>query len=294
MPLPPAVPLLRWVGHQRWLPFGLRDRFLRILADPNSLGRAPFTCDFFGLSYRGDLASFIDWMIYFYGAYEGGVLAFLRDCTAWAGPGAVFLDIGANVGQHSLFMARHAAQVHAFEPWPEARGRLEGNLAANDVANVAVHPFGLGDVGGDQLFYAPASANLGTGSFVADVNLNAAMGKLPLLRGDDAMARLGIERVDVVKIDTEGFEVKVLVGLAETLARHRPIVVFELSQATQAELGDTRAGLRRLFGSDWQFLTLGEHPERYRLTEYCGDHDILTVAAVPMEKAASLPQHGDC
>lgn len=295
MPLPPAAALLRWWGHQRWLPFGLRDRLLRLCANPDAMTAAPFTCDFFGDAYEGDLASFIDWTIFFYGAYERGVLAFLRDVARAAGPGAVFLDIGANVGQHSLFMARHAALVHAFEPWPEVRARLERNLAANAITNVAVHPCGLGDSGGDRQFYAPASANLGTGSFVPDVNLNCATGTLPVMRGDEAMAEFCVERVDLIKIDTEGFEVKVLAGLAGTLSRHRPLVVCELSDTTLAELGadgGVLAGLRRLFNADWRFFELGHHPERYRLLPFAGDGRVVTLAAVPTEKVGRLPGAG--
>lgn len=294
-PRPPAAALLRWWGHQRWLPFGLRDRVLRLLADPDRMVATPFAAPFDGGTYHGDLASFIDWTIYFYGAYEGGVLAFLRDCAALAGPQAVFLDVGANVGQHSLYMARRCATVHAFEPWAEARARLERNLTANRIANVAVHPFGLGAQTGDAEFFAPASANLGTGSFVPDVNFNAAQGHLPVVRGDEAVARLGIERIDLIKIDTEGFEVKVLAGLTETLARHRPVVVCELSETTLAELGtghDVSSGLQRLFGDGWTFWDLGDHPERYRRTAYQGGPRVVTLAAVPAALARLLPHRG--
>lgn len=293
--MPPAAALLRWWGHQRWLPFGLRDRVLRRLADPDATAPTPFACDFFGHRYSGDLASFIDWTIFFYGVYENGVLAFLRDTAMLAGPGAVFLDIGANVGQHSLFMARHADRVHAFEPWSEARARLDRNLADNAITNVSMHPFGLGDASGERQFFAPASANLGTGSFVPDVNFNTAIGQLPVMRGDEAMAQLSIDRVDLIKIDTEGFEVKVLTGLTDTIARHRPVVVCELSETTLAELGaegGLQAGLRRLFDGDWRFFELGSHPEYYRLTSYGGGPRVVTLVAAPEEKADRLPARG--
>lgn len=295
MSLAPATALLRWWSHQRLLPFGLRDRLLRLAADPDRMAPHPFTCDFFGQTYVGDLSSFIDWTIYFYGAYERGVLAFLRDAAALAGPDAVFFDVGANVGQHSLFLAPRVARVHAFEPWDQARIRLERNLAVNNVANVVLHPFGLGDASGEHPFFIPASANLGTGSFVPDVNANATGARLPVRRGDEVVAALAIDRVDVIKIDTEGFEVKVLAGLAGTLARDRPVVVFELSETTWAELaadGSARAGLRRLLPPDWQVFSLGHHPERYCLTPYDDSAAVVNLVAAPPEKASRLPRRG--
>lgn len=293
--MPPAAALLRWWGHQRWLPFGLRDRVLRRLADPDATAPTPFACEFFGHRYNGDLASFIDWTIFFYGVYERGVLAFLRDTAALAEPRAVFLDIGANIGQHSLYMAHYAEKVHAFEPWCPARARLELNLADNAIRNVSVHPFGLGDASADRQFFAPATANLGTGSFVPDVNLNAAIDHLPVMRGDEAMAQLAIDRVDLIKIDTEGYEVKVVAGLTDTLARHRPVVVCELSETTLAELGADGglfAGLHRLFGADWRFFELGSHPEHYRLAPYGGGERVVTLVAAPAEKVDTLPRRG--
>lgn len=288
MPVPGA-PLLRWWGRQRWIPFGVRDRVLRRLADPDSMAATPFTCDLFGLRYEGDLASFIDWTIYFYGSYERAVLTFLADAARVQGPHAVYLDVGANVGQHALFMSRLVARVHAFEPWDKARQRLLRNIAINALDTVTVHALGLGDADGDQQFHAPASANWGTGSFVPDVNDNRTAGNLPVLRGDTAMARLGIDRVHIVKIDTEGFEIKVLNGLVETIARHRPIVVCEMSGPTLAEAGpDPLATLGRLFGPGWSFLDLGHHMERYRLRPFQGGGEVVTLVAAPDCVAARL------
>lgn len=289
----PGAPLLRWWGRQRWIPFGVRDRVLRRLADPDAMASTPFVCDLFGLRYEGDLASFIDWTIYFYGCYERAVLTLLADAAALAGPRAVFLDVGANVGQHALILSRRVAQVHAFEPWDKARRRLERNLALNAVTNVTVHALGLGEHDKDLTFHAPASANWGTGSFVPEVNLNRSDGTLPVLRGDTALAQRGIGRVDLIKIDTEGFEIKVLSGLAETIARHRPVVVCEMSGPTLAEAGpDPLATLNRLFGPGWTFLDLGHHMERYRLRPFRGGGEVITLVAAPDELAPRLRRRG--
>lgn len=77
-----------------------------------------FTADLNGVRYQGNTGNYIDKNIFYYGAYEKPVFFFLRDImtSAYSDQG-VFLDIGANTGQHSLFMSRHAKEIHAFEPW---------------------------------------------------------------------------------------------------------------------------------------------------------------------------------
>lgn len=296
MPASLAIVTLQWWGRRRWIPFGIRDRVLRVFVHPERVSSMPFECECLGRRYRGDLASFIDWNVCFYGGYELGVLAFLRDVAAKAGRAAVALDVGANTGQHTLLLSLHIAHVHAFEPWAQAGERLETNLKINGISNVTYHPFGLGDRHESRIFYAPRSANLGTGSFVADVNHNENAGLLPVVPGDLAVERANLDRVDLIKIDTEGFEIQVLRGLKGTLARYRPVVVFEVSPPTAQELRDEGSflnGLCKLFGPGWRFFDMGNHPERYTLTPLDSDPKNLTnLVAVPEEISGLLARQG--
>jgi len=246
--------------------------------------RRTFTVDFFGWRYTGDLGRFVDWTIYFYGAYELGILKLLAVAAQQAGEGAVFLDVGANVGQHSLFMSRHAAQIHAFEPWLAVRDRLLSLLAGNGVNNVHVHDFALGD--SDQVlpFYAPAGANLGTGSFYPDVNHNQSAGSLRVRSGDAVIEELGLARVDVVKIDTEGFEAHVLSGLRRTLALHGPIVVVEIALSVQDNID-----VPSLFPADWQIMIIDSHPEICQLQPFAlNGQSMVSVVAGPPDKVSRL------
>lgn len=283
--------LLRCWGHQRWLPFGIRDRLLRLLAAPERMGGVRVGCDYYGLRYDCRLDSFLDWMVFFYGAYERGIQTLLRRAGNLAGPGSVFLDIGANVGLHSLYMSRHAAWIHAFEPWEPARSKLCQTIEANHLTNIRVHPFGLGRVAAELPFYAPASANLGTGSFCAEVNVNQPSGCLPVQEGDAVMADLGLDRIDVIKIDTEGFELEVLAGLAQSLNRFNPVVVVEISFGAHGQ--DDAIDFSAFFPSGWERRWLVEHPESYRLTttQPMGCLSAMMVAGPP-EKIARLPIAG--
>jgi FkbM family methyltransferase len=294
-PSPALIGVLRRWSRQRWIPFGVRDRLLRLLADPDRMPSTPFECDYAGLRYQGDLASYIDWMVYFYGAYEPGVLAFLRDTADAAGPGAVFVDVGANAGTHVLGLARRVSRIHAFEPWPTAFSALRRNVEINALGHVVLHPYGLGDANGRSAFYVPTTANQGTGGFVPNVNLGRPDEILPIRRGDEVVAAAGVERIDIMKIDTEGYELKVLSGLRESLARFRPVVVTEVSPATfsgNAIKASPVAALTEFLGDNWRVFRLSG-ADKYRLESFSrAEGETVTAVLVSGDKVSSLPRSG--
>ena len=72
------VSLARLIGHRAWLPEGLRGRIARLTCTADYFPSQPFEVDFFGLKYPGDLSNFLDWHVYFFGAYEMDILLLLR------------------------------------------------------------------------------------------------------------------------------------------------------------------------------------------------------------------------
>lgn len=277
-------PILRTWCRQYWLPFGLRDRLVRRLADPDRMASRPFTCAFMGRCFVGNLSSYLDWHIYFYGIYERAILTLLIRLARSFPDKATFWDVGANVGIHTVALADHVAHVHAFEPWDRARRQLADNIAVNALVNVTVHSFALGDTNNDLPFQQPISANSGTGSFLPDVNINTFMGALPVRVGDSLVAQdVGI-RPDIIKIDTEGFEIRVLAGLRQTLSIHRPFVVAE-TMVTDHSL----AMLGEIFDDTWLLYDIGSHPERYRLGPWPPSvRSLTTLLAVPVERSGIL------
>jgi FkbM family methyltransferase len=227
------LPALRLVGRADWLPLGARNRLVSLFCDSEYSGSVPFEVDFFGFRYRGDLNCYLDWQVYFFGAYGKAALLFLRDLLHER-RGEVFVDIGANVGQHTLFMSRWARVVHAFEPWDVVRRLIEEKVARNRLSNVTVHPVALGEKHEWLPYYAPRGSNTGTGSFDKDhaTDRNRLLGKLEIVNGDDYFEANGIFRIDLVKVDVEGWERFVLLGLRKTLARSKPTVYVEISAST--------------------------------------------------------------
>jgi len=159
------------------------------------------------------------------GVYE---LAELETFFAWAAAtsphsfrDATALDIGANIGNHSLFFSDYFAQVVSFEPSAQTYRLLEFN--ASLVRNVRCHNFGLSDADGEASF-AVHGANRGSNRIVAT---HEEASERIQLRRLDGIAGLDGD-IKLVKIDVEGHEPAVLRGAEALLRRHQPIVMFEL------------------------------------------------------------------
>ena len=242
---------LRLLGHQDWIRYGVRDRILRHFRNPDTVNPSDFEVEFFGVKYAGNLACYLDWVVYFYGAYEKQELFVLRDLMEDSDR-PVFIDVGANVGQHSLFMSGYCEQVHAFEPYEPVRRSLADKIRRNDLRNIFVHDIGLGERDGEYDFFVPNGPNSGTGSFVSSHETDASeRKKLSIANGDTYLAGLHLERIDLIKIDVEGFEKSVLTGLKDTLDRHRPGVVMEFSDETKRSFSGEDE-LRSLFPEGYE------------------------------------------
>jgi len=138
--------------------------------------------------------------------------------------GGVFVDVGSNVGNHALYAAKilDARKVIAFEPNPVALRILEFNIVANGLRDrVVVHDVGLSDKSGWASFSTLNDNNLGA----TRLSPHAGSDGFRLVRGDDLLAG---EKVDFIKIDTEGLEMQVLEGLADTLRVSRPTMFIEV------------------------------------------------------------------
>ena len=253
--------LLRFLGHQDWIRFGVRDRIIRFFPGASKPGSQEFEIDFFKMRYKGNLNNLIDWTVCFYGAYEKQQLLLLREIVRNIDE-PVFIDVGANIGQHSLFMSRFCSQVHSFEPYEPVRKLLEEKITINNIDNVTIHGFGLGSENDELTFYAPKSDNTGTGSFLSShtPDNNVPIGKLTVINGDEYIAELNPPKIDLIKIDVEGFEKDVLIGLEQSLRRYRPVILMEFNEST-----------RERFENQDEFISL--LPENYKVSDViCNRH----------------------
>lgn len=274
---------LRWLGHQEWLPYGVRNRLLRTVIKPDDIKPYEFEIDYFGMRYQGNLNNYIDWMVYFFGAYEKQTLLMLQDLMNNHRRSGIFMDIGANIGVHSLFMSRHATSVHSFEPYELVRSSLEKNIALNHISNITVHPVGLGNTTEELQYFAPTGFNRGTGSFVEshETHNNRALHKLRVEAADAYLAAMGLHEVDVIKIDVEGFERYVLSGMKMTLESARPVIFMEYSASTRKSL-ESAVELISLLPKEYEIRKFNSTSNAYWLSDFQFDETDVDIVLTPV------------
>ena len=140
-------------------------------------------------------------------------------------------DVGANGGEWSVRCARlfPSAMIHSFEIVPQAAGRLQSRIIG--ISNVAVNPIGLSDVNGEASVYvrrerdrSPSEAS--EAKFIQGGASARVSGRT--VTGDSYLEERGIDQIDILKIDVEGAEDRVLRGFARALADRRiSVVQFE-------------------------------------------------------------------
>jgi FkbM family methyltransferase len=142
----------------------------------------------------------------------------------------VFVDVGANVGLHTLAVAQHLAggggAVVAFEPHPVNYRLLTHNIRQNRLRHVLAENLGLAEA--PATLTGTASAAGGNWSLASHGDYQF---EVRLLRLDDYLRDHPVPRIDLMKIDVEGAEVRVLRGARRTIERFRPPIVFEVCPA---------------------------------------------------------------
>ena len=257
---PLRMRLLRWLGRQTWIPKG-QHRLLYWVMAPEKAPDYQFEVDFFGKRYRGNLADYIDWMVFAYGSYASSELALLKDAAGYlrqkrSAP-IYFVDVGANSGHHTLFMAGIADQIIAFEPFPGLVRAVKAKIALNTLANVKLIPVALGSRNEVRDYFLGEGANAGTGTFIANEReRETAPIQLSIRRGDDVLAEEKLARLDLLKVDVEGFEPFVFEGLRQRILSDRPIILTEMTEKSYQHLGSEMA-FRDLFYRGAHFAGVG-------------------------------------
>jgi FkbM family methyltransferase len=166
-----------------------------------------------------------------------------------ARPDGVAVDAGAYIGMHTITMSCCFRIVHAFEPQRGIFQMLCGNLALNDRLNVIAHNAALYDRAGSMRLSLQerqeVTVPICDGQPDYDHIENAAAlsfdftadgrGDVPAIRLDD----MALENVALIKVDTQGADLRVLRGAEATIRRCRPVVLFEWERELGAQHGAT-------------------------------------------------------
>jgi FkbM family methyltransferase len=239
-----------------------------------------------GYVFPVDRGTLLGWSVHFFGTYEPEVQTEIR---RYLKPGGTAIDVGANVGWHTLLMAARAGstgRVYAFEPNDSTRRRLVSAVEANNLAHVTVDGRAVADLVGASGFQAPLAGHVwdGTGRLIAAPAQEKREGRetqkgresqegqegrdgqegrerqttaIECTTLDAFVAERHIERLALVKIDVEGWELSVLRGARHMLNVLRPVVVFEYDPAYVSRSGGAAEDVTRCWSAaDYELFAL--------------------------------------
>jgi FkbM family methyltransferase len=196
---------------------------------------------------------------------------------------AVVFDVGAHAGQFSKLFAAMAprGRVFAFEPSAYARSVLKPALAWNRVRNIEIVPHGLSDAEGTSVLHTPikrrGQLGYGLAHLGADTGKRAVQEQtIRLTTMDRFVAERGLNRLDFIKADVEGWELNVLKGGGGTLSVFRPVLYLEVVESSLARAGATPADI-------WAELEpigyrAAKAPDFHPVDRFDGDGDYLFIA----------------
>lgn len=198
--------------------------------------------------------------------YEAEELEIIRQ---WCPPGAVFLDIGSNVGNHAIYALTflHAARVILCEPNPLAIDILLTNLGLNGLlarCDTTRLGYGLAERNEGGLMIKARRRNLGGGKIQQAEEGDSESGSISLRRGDELLADV---TPNFIKIDVEGMEMSVLAGLSGMLERCRPIFFVEVDNGNRADF--------------LRWVEDNNYAARARFRRYRGNENFLIVPRPP-------------
>ena len=172
----------------------------------------------FDAEFQLDLSDFIQRQIYL-GVFEPHETRIARTSLR---PGMTFVDVGANVGYYTAVAANivgKSGRVYAFEPSPYAFGKLRSMVERSRFSHVTATQCGLSDAPGKVNLYLGRDSHNHTPTMIAHENTDATAVSVDTL--DNMSDVLGIDRIDLLKIDVEGYEARVLAGASRLLGARR-------------------------------------------------------------------------
>ena len=217
-----------------------------------------------------------------YGEYVAAEAEVFRQVVK---PGMTVVEIGANIGSHSVMLARACApgRFLAFEPQQRAFQLLTANLIANGIQNARVYPEAIGARHSELQMTEPDYARRGNfGAF--------SLTKATDAQGRDLRVRVSplddwaLESCHFIKIDVEGFECDVIAGATKTISAHRPIIYTENDRLEhQGRLIEMISGLG--YSLYWHVAPLfrPDNPKGVK-ENVLGDVASLNMLCVPAER----------
>jgi len=243
------------VGEDRWIVqkflkvfYGISIIFHKLIGasrQPNVIVIKNFDGD---LKLKIDNSRSMGATIYWTGFHEFHEFLFLHKFLS---PDMVFVDIGANLGEYSLFAAKRVkrGKVLAFEPLPTMNSLLEENIKLNELSNVVISKYGLSNNNGVLPIHEIENVHEGLSTFYPGERKIKQRIEVPLKAFDLEFDNFGVNRIDFIKIDIEGGELNALLGARNSISRFKPVVMVEINEPTYQVAGYSSKDVYQFFES---------------------------------------------
>jgi len=149
------------------------------------------------------------------------------------------IDVGANFGYHSLHFSKlikESGKIFAFEPQLQNFELLKKNVEMNNITNVVLFNNACSDVLEEvNMPYVDTSNPVNMGDFTPNVINTKQSSKVKTIILDN----LKLPKIDLIKIDVQGYEIKVLKGLKELINKDKPILIIELEDCSMNKVNSS-------------------------------------------------------
>jgi len=142
----------------------------------------------------------------------------------------VALDIGANIGTHSIYLSDYFSEVHSFEPQVNIYKLLKSNIKLNKCKNVKAHNYGLGNINKNEKMEKYDITQPNNQGGIGIDKTGQSNGETIIVK---VLDELNINNIGLMKIDVEGYELNVLKGAIKTIRINKPVIIIELNYKTK-------------------------------------------------------------
>lgn len=191
------------------------------------------------LSWFVDVSDYIGHNAYF--GLDGSTVKLFSLCDK----NSVVFDVGVNIGWTALHMAKICEEgaVYGFEPDKKNYQSFQQNLDRNSqIKNLTVYHSALGASKGLVDITVIEPSNRG-GNHISVNTSHSRPGEIELNKLDDYTQKLSLKKIDLIKIDTEGYELQVLIGAKNSLLQFNPTLYIEVNNDNLRRQGDSAAQL---------------------------------------------------
>ena len=204
--------------------------------------------------------------------------------------GHICLDIGANIGFHSIYMSKlvgKEGKIYAFEPIKFIQKKLNTNIHLSGLKNIQVVPVAVGSENKTSSIYEfnensfdQGSSSLFENEYIVDLikggHIDLKQETCKEIRIDDWIRKNKIKKIDLVKIDIEGGEYNALLGMKDIINTMQPIIIMEYKSSRLDKLNISNENISLLLKEvyDCYEITKLEFDETYSLEDFNFDRSI--------------------